>query len=80
MPNIPFEQPPAATDPEMIEYLTRQFILIGAALDGSAQLDISTAIPAKPQVGKLYYFANTVGAITSIGYWGYTSTGWKLMS
>ena len=39
-------------------------------------VDKRTSVPDRPVEGKIYYFSNSVGAITSIGYWGYTSAGW----
>lgn len=43
-------------------------------------LPILTAIPAKPKIGKIYYFGNAIlPNITVEGFWGYKSTGWVLL-
>jgi hypothetical protein len=70
------EQPPLTIDKNLREYLVRQLTLLQNSVNNASQLDVLTNIPSKPSVGKIYYFANTTGAITSIGYWGYNSTGW----
>ena len=73
------EQPPAGTDPKLVEYLVRHLSkLEEAAADTS--IPLLTALPAKPFIGKLYYFSNTIGStITTIGVWVYKSTGWSYL-
>jgi len=70
------EQPPFNIDPRLKEYLARHFKMVDNKIENAIQLDILTAVPPKPSIGKLYYFSQAVGAITSIGYWGYTNAGW----
>lgn len=70
------EQAPAELGFNTKSYLDRQFIRIQNDIKSAIELDVLTAIPLKPRKGKLYYFGNAIGAITSEGYWGYTSAGW----
>ena len=47
------------------------------ALEAAKYPVIATALPAKPTLGMLYYFKNTIGAtITSAGLWVYKVAGW----
>lgn len=74
------EQPPSNTDAQLAEYLTRQLSLLQNQIDNAAALNVLTALPAKPLVGKMYYFGNTIApTITTAGVWAYKSTGWSFL-
>ena len=70
------EQAPRELPVLVKAFLDRQFITVQNLINAVIELDNLTTIPAKPKKGKLYYFSNATGAITSEGYWGYTSAGW----
>ena len=75
------EQPPANTDTQLTEYLFRQLSALENKSLQLGNLEILTALPTKPVVGKIYYFANVIGVtITVEGAWVYKSTGvWTLL-
>ncbi len=75
------EQPPFTTSPELKEYLVRQLTSVNYKADDLGNLSILTALPAKPHVGKIYYFANAIlPNITGEGAWVYKSTHtWVLL-
>jgi hypothetical protein len=75
------EQPPFTTTPELKEYLVRQLTAVNYKADDLGNLNILTALPAKPHVGKIYYFANAIlPDIAYEGAWVYTSYGWTSLS
>ena len=75
------EQPPFTTSPELKEYLVRQLTSVNYKADDLGNLSSLTALPAKPYVGKIYYFANAIlPSITYEGAWVYTSYGWTSLS
>lgn len=75
------EQPPFTTSPELKEYLVRQLTSVNYKADDLGNLSILTALPNKPHVGKIYYFANAIlPSITYEGAWVYTSYGWTSLS
>jgi hypothetical protein len=74
------EQPPFTT-PELKAYLVRQLTAVNYKADDLGNLNVLTALPAKPHVGKIYYFANAIlPDITYEGAWVYTSYGWTSLS
>ena len=75
------EQPPANTDTQLTEYLFRQLSILENKSLQLGNLTILTALPTKPTVGKIYYFANAIlPSITYEGAWVYTSYGWTSLS
>ena len=75
------EQPPANTDTQLTEYLFRQLSALENKSLQLGNLTILTALPTKPTVGKIYYFANAIlPSITYEGAWVYTSYGWTSLS
>jgi hypothetical protein len=75
------EQPPANTDTQLKEYLFRQLSILENKSLQLGNLTILTALPIKPIVGKIYYFANAIlPSITYEGAWTYTSYGWTSAS
>lgn len=74
------EQPPISPD-ALKEYVYRQLVGLESDINQLDKIQPRTAIPAKPIIGKIYYFSNIVlPAITVEGYWGYKSTGWVLIA
>ncbi len=74
------ERPPSNTDPELASYLFRLFNSLQNQIDNGIIVPGYTALPARPIIGKLYYFKNTIDTtITSIGVWTYKSTGWTFL-
>lgn len=75
------EQPPASTDTQLTGYLVRQFSALENKSLQLGNLEILTALPAKPVVGKVYYFKNVISpTITVEGAWVYKSTNvWTLL-
>lgn len=74
------EQVPEGLPSNVREYLFRQLNRLELLTQNSAQLPVLTALPAKPSVGKLYYFGNTIApTITSVGVWVYKTTGWSYL-
>ena len=72
------EQPPFTTSPELKEYLVRQLTSVNYKADDLGNLSILTALPNKPHVGKIYYFANAIlPTIVAEGAYVYRSTGWS---
>ena len=75
------EQPPFTTSPELKEYLVRQLTSVNYKADDLGNLSALTALPAKPHIGKIYYFSNAIlPYITYEGAWVYTSYGWTSLS
>jgi hypothetical protein len=75
------EQPPFTTSPELKEYLVRQLTSVNYKADDLGNLSALTALPAKPHIGKIYYFSNAIlPDITYEGAWVYTSYGWTSLS
>lgn len=67
-------------EPRLAEYLTRHLTAIYNELSKKDSLQKQTALPVKPQIGKLYYFTvipSTV--ITTEGVWVYKPTGWSYL-
>lgn len=74
------ELPPTSLASDLRAYLVRQFTRMETAIINRDKPEKFTSLPAKPIVGKIYYFSNVVGVtITQEGYWGYTSLGWVLL-
>ena len=75
------EQPPASTDTQLTEYLVRQLTALENKSLQLGNLEMLTALPARPVVGKVYYFKNVIApTITVEGAWVYKSTGvWTLL-
>ena len=64
------EQPPVDTPIALKEYLNR--ILLSLVNKDSQQLQVLTALPAKPSQAKIYYFDNKIAPyITKVGSWVY---------
>lgn len=75
------EQPPVNADNQLKEYLFRQLSILENKSLQLGNLTILTALPTKPTVGKIYYFANAIlPSITYEGAWVYTSYGWTSLS
>jgi hypothetical protein len=75
------EQPPVNTDNQLKEYLFRQLLTLENRSLQLGNLEILTALPNKPSIGKVYYFANAIlPSITYEGAWVYTSYGWTSLS
>jgi len=76
------EQPPINTDNQLKEYLFRQLLTLENRSLQLGNLEILTALPTKPSIGKVYYFANAIlPSITVEGAWIYKSTGvWTSLS
>ena len=75
------EQPPSDTPEKLKRYLSTILQRLDDGITNSMQMPLLTAIPAKPIIGKQYYFNNAIAttAITSEGVWVYKSTGWSLL-
>ena len=75
------EQPPDNTDTQLKEYLFRQLSALENQNLQLGNLAVLTALPTRPVVGKIYYFANVIGTtITVEGAWVYKSTHvWTLL-
>ena len=75
------EQPPDNTDAKLTEYLFRQLSALENKSLQLGNLEILTALPTKPVVGKVYYFANVIGTTIIVeGAWVYKSTNvWTLL-
>ena len=72
------EQPPVNTDTQLTEYLFRQLSALENKSLQLGNLTILTALPTKPTVGKIYYFANAIlPTIVAEGAYVYRSTGWS---
>jgi hypothetical protein len=79
---IPADQPPKSFNEEQAEWLNRMFHLARLSDQNSDIIPTHVAsVPAKPKIGKVYFFAAAIPAtaITGEGYWGYKSTGWVLL-
>lgn len=64
------EQPPVDTPSALKEYLAR--VLDALQNKDSQQLQIITAMPAKPSPGRIYYFNLIIAPwITAVGAWLY---------
>lgn len=71
------ESAPQTLDPEVVAYLDRMFRDVQFALNRVNFYRPRATLPAKPQVGELYYFSQAIGGtITGEGLWVYKSTGW----
>jgi len=70
------EQPPSDIQQNLRSYLQRLSQIVDLILQSRDTPIKYTALPARPLVGRVYYFSNADGAVTSEGYWGYTSAGW----
>jgi hypothetical protein len=75
------EQPPANTDTQLTEYLVRQLTALENKSLQLGNLEMLTALPARPVGGKVYYFKNIISpTITVEGAWVYKSTNvWTLL-
>lgn len=75
------EQPPSDTPENLKRYLSTILQRLDDGITNAMQMPLLTAIPAKPIIGKQYYFKNAIAAtaITSEGVWIYKSTGWSLL-
>ena len=74
------ERPPITTQKDLSAYLVRILGQLEVAIDNSQQMPLLTALPAKPIVGKQYYFKNAISPyISGEGVWVYKSTGWVLL-
>ena len=69
-------QIPNDIDDNLKQYLQLLTSDLNTGLDNALIIPQLSAIPAKPVIGKIYYFSQVVGVITEIGYWGYKPTGW----
>lgn len=76
MSTIPLEHPPAEFTAEQAAYLARMFSSASSAVELSHIVPDVSIVPAKPAIGAIYHFNTIVGPITTIGFWGYSSTGW----
>ena len=75
------EQPPEDIDEDLREYLIRLRTDVDNELRKASKFPPRVESPYKPQVGDMHYFNdpanhNYNAAITSEGFWGYTSSGW----
>ena len=71
------EQPPRGTEPELAEYLCRQFATVERVLQIQQKPPLLSQVPTKPIVGKAYYFTGPLDAVVNAeGLWLYKSTGW----
>ena len=74
------EAPPSDTPPVLRAYLLRVLQRLETAIDGGMQMTLLTSLPAKPSIGKQYYFKNAIlPNISGEGVWVYKSTGWVLL-
>ena len=70
------EQPPANTDTQLKEYLFRQLSALENQNLQLGNLAVLTALPTRPVVGKIYYFANALPpSISGEGAWIFKSIG-----
>lgn len=82
MASISIEQPPSTIEPELQHYLERALTEIDIALKQAQSHTVIYVPPAKPRVGRTYYFGAAVPAhpvITAEGLYIYKSTGWTLI-
>lgn len=80
---ISLEEPPINTELELRAYLMRMRQDIAVALQQAQQLPITYVEPAKPQVGKIYYFGSALQShpvIAQEGLYIYKSTGWEFVA
>lgn len=74
------EQVPEGIPNHIRAFLFRQLNMLEQKSTEKDLLAGITTIPAKPAIGKLYYFKNAVlPTITSEGVWVYKSTGWSYL-
>lgn len=74
------ENVPAGVPAQVSEYIFRHLTRLENMFSTKDELTRLTALPAKPVVGKLYYFKNTIlPNITAEGVWTYKSTGWSYL-
>lgn len=74
------ETPPSNVEGNLKAYLIRVFTHIDKTINERHVLPPTTAMPAKPKEGKLYYFPNTIApTIVTAGVWVYKSTGWSYL-
>jgi hypothetical protein len=70
------EYPPEAIEPELKRYLIKVLEEHERRLNGKDTIAATTVIPTKPVTGRIYFFPNTTGAITSAGIWTYYGGAW----
>lgn len=75
------EQPPDSTNVELKRYLVKMLTDLNYKTNDLGNLPVLTVLPAKPQLGKLYYFKNAIApSITVEGVWVKKITGgWTLL-
>ena len=73
---IPTEQAPFGTDTALAEYLSRLVRGVSQEFRNKSLLAPNTAVPDTPEDGRIYFFPDAVGVITSAGFWGYNG-GWS---
>lgn len=75
---ISIEQPPAGTDRQLSEYLTRMQVGINIALNQSDFFQPANNLPEKPRDGLVKYFTRALSAeVTGPGFYGYEQGIWK---
>ena len=75
------QNPPDNIDPALYSWLLQEVGRLDRISDSARVLPLSTSIPSKPVEGALYYFPAAVSPdITQAGFWGYSASGWILLS
>lgn len=74
------ETPPSNVESNLKAYLIRVFTHIDRLFGERHVLPPTTALPAKPVLGKLYYFPNIIlPTIVTAGVWVYKPAGWSYL-
>ena len=60
------EQPPANTDARLTEYIFRQLSALENKSLQLGDMNVLTALPTKPVVGKIYYFKNVISPTITV--------------
>jgi hypothetical protein len=73
------ETVPKGLSPDLESYFTRTLSRL-EDLQSNQVPELRTSLPAKPILGRLYYFKNEIlPTITPIGLWIYKATGWTFI-
>lgn len=78
MSAIDIEVPTKGFDDNQREYIVRQLVKIDSALRTTNRFAPRYSMPAKYQIGDVYYFMAAIPStdVTGEGLWVFKSTGW----
>lgn len=80
MINFSLENAPDNLEPELKDYLERQFNTLQEAILSASDIQEVNGVPAKQENGMLRYVATTDATFTSTGFWGLESGTWVKIS